>query len=137
MRGSTARQTTMFAVADPGDLIPEQHPIRRIRPFVEAALLRLEPTFEEIRQGGPALAPARAAAAQAEPQPAISRICFSSRRLVEAAARRVRKALVPLLQSDELDWERKASAETLGENLQHDLWMISPRSSQVLQPENG
>jgi transposase len=24
MRGSTARQTTMFAVSDPGDLIPEQ-----------------------------------------------------------------------------------------------------------------
>ncbi|MDQ6899619.1 MAG: hypothetical protein M3072_08940 [Candidatus Dormibacteraeota bacterium] len=41
MRGSTARQTTMFAVADPGDLIPTQHPIRRIRPFVESALEQL------------------------------------------------------------------------------------------------
>ena len=44
MRGNTARQTTMFAVADPGDLIPT----RRIRPFVEAALERLEPAFEAM-----------------------------------------------------------------------------------------
>ena len=48
MRGSTARQTTMFTVADPGDLIPTQHPIRRIRPFVDAALERLEPAFEAM-----------------------------------------------------------------------------------------
>jgi len=46
MRGNTARQTTMFAVPNPGDLIPGQHPIRRIRPFADAALERLEPTFK-------------------------------------------------------------------------------------------
>ena len=59
MRGSTARQTTMFAVSDPGDLIPEQHPIRRIRPFVDAALARLEPTFEEMhaKVGRPSIPP--------------------------------------------------------------------------------
>ena len=59
MRGSTARQTTMFTVADPGDLIPTQHPIRRIRPFVDAALERLEPAFEAMyaKVGRPSIPP--------------------------------------------------------------------------------
>ena len=59
MRGSTARQTTMFAVADPGDLIPSHHPIRRIRPFVDAALERLEPAFEAMyaKVGRPSIPP--------------------------------------------------------------------------------
>lgn len=59
MRGSTARQTTMLTVADPGDLIPGQHPIRRIRPFVEAALAQLEPTFEVMyaKVGRPSIPP--------------------------------------------------------------------------------
>jgi hypothetical protein len=59
MRGSTARQTTMFWVTDPGDLIPEQHPIRRIRPFVESALAALEPAFEAMyaKVGWPSIPP--------------------------------------------------------------------------------
>lgn len=59
MRGSTARQTTMFWVTDPGDLIPEQHPIRRIRPFVESALAALEPAFEAMyaKVGRPSIPP--------------------------------------------------------------------------------
>lgn len=59
MRGSTARQTTMFAVADPGDLIPPQHPIRRIRPFVDAAMERLEPALEAMyaKVGRPSIPP--------------------------------------------------------------------------------
>jgi len=48
MRGSIDRQMTMCTVIDPGELIPEQHPIRRVRPFVESALSRLEPTFEAM-----------------------------------------------------------------------------------------
>ncbi len=48
MRGSTDRQMTICTVVDPGELIPEQHPIRRVRPFVESALVRLEPTFAEM-----------------------------------------------------------------------------------------
>src|ERR1700730_12503217 len=61
MRGSTARQTTMFAVADPGDLIPTQHPIRRIRPLVESALERLGPAFEVMytKVGRPSIPPER------------------------------------------------------------------------------
>jgi transposase len=59
MRGSTARQTSMFAIADPGDLIPEGHPIRRMRPFVESALARLEPTLEAMyaQVGRPSIPP--------------------------------------------------------------------------------
>jgi hypothetical protein len=48
MPSSTARQTTMFAVANPGELILGEHPIRHIRPYVDSALQRLEPTFEEM-----------------------------------------------------------------------------------------
>jgi len=49
----------MFTVADPGDLIPHQHPIRRIRPFVESALARLEPTFKAMyaQVGRPSIPP--------------------------------------------------------------------------------
>ncbi len=59
MRGTTDGQLTMCMVVDPGELIPEQHPIRRIRPFVESALTRLEPTFEEMyaKVGRPSIPP--------------------------------------------------------------------------------
>lgn len=59
MRGSTNRQMTICTVVDPGELIPEQHPIRRVRPFVESALARLEPTFEEMyaKVGRPSIPP--------------------------------------------------------------------------------
>ena len=58
MRGRTDLQTTMVVV-DLEELIPEQHPIRRVRPFVEAALSRLEPTFEEMyaKVGRPSIPP--------------------------------------------------------------------------------
>ena len=48
MRGTTSRQVTMLGVIDPEQLIPADHPIRRIRPLVEAALVDLEPTFERM-----------------------------------------------------------------------------------------
>jgi hypothetical protein len=59
MRGSTDRQLTICTVVDPGELIPDQHPIRRVRPFVESALARLEPTFEDIyaKVGRPSIPP--------------------------------------------------------------------------------
>jgi transposase len=59
MRGSTDRQMTICTVVDPGELIPEQHPIRRVRPFVESALARLEPTFEAMyaKVGRPSIPP--------------------------------------------------------------------------------
>jgi transposase-like protein DUF772 len=45
MRGFTARQVTMLALVDPDQLIPVDHPIRRVKPIVEAALRELEPIF--------------------------------------------------------------------------------------------
>jgi transposase len=45
MRGSTARQVTMLAVIDADQLIPADHPIRRVKPIVEEALRELEPIF--------------------------------------------------------------------------------------------
>jgi transposase len=59
MRGSTDRQMTICTVVDPGELIPDQHPIRHVRPFVESALARLEPTFEGIyaKVGRPSIPP--------------------------------------------------------------------------------
>ena len=48
MRGTTSRQVTMLGVIDPEELIPGNHPIRRIKPLAEAALRDLEPTFERM-----------------------------------------------------------------------------------------
>lgn len=61
MRGSSAQQTTMFSVADAGELIPDGHPIRRIRPLVESALARMEPAFAEMYAeiGRPSIPPER------------------------------------------------------------------------------
>ena len=38
MRGRTTRQITFLGVS-PDELIPANHPIRRVKPFVDAALL--------------------------------------------------------------------------------------------------
>ena len=61
MRGSNAQQMTMLAVADAGELIPQGHPIRRVRPVVESALVRLEPAFASmyVEIGRPSIPPER------------------------------------------------------------------------------
>jgi transposase len=48
-----------MVIIDLEEMIPEHHPIRRVRPFVDAALLRLEPTFEEMyaKVGRPSIPP--------------------------------------------------------------------------------
>src|SRR2546428_960772 len=58
MRGSTARQTTMFAVADPGSPAPDPaHPsLRGVGAGAAGTGFR-----GDVRQGRPALDPARAA----------------------------------------------------------------------------
>jgi hypothetical protein len=43
MRGTTSRQVMMLGVIDPEQLIPANHPIRRVKPLAEAALRDLEP----------------------------------------------------------------------------------------------
>ena len=43
MRGTAARQATMLTAVTPDALIPQGHPIRKIKPIVEAALVKLSP----------------------------------------------------------------------------------------------
>ena len=47
MRGKTDQQSSMLALA-PEDLIPADHPIRRIKPIVDQVLRELSPTFDEM-----------------------------------------------------------------------------------------
>ncbi len=46
MRGKAARQTTMLTVITPEALVPQVHPIRRIKPIVDRALAQLFPIFD-------------------------------------------------------------------------------------------
>lgn len=59
MRGSKVQQVTMLGLLSPEQLIPLTHPIRRIKPIVEAALVELEPGFESMyaRVGRPSIPP--------------------------------------------------------------------------------
>ena len=48
MRGKAARQATMLTALTPDDLVPQGHPIRRIKPMVDRALAQLSLTFPTI-----------------------------------------------------------------------------------------
>lgn len=58
MRGDTTRQVMMTATT-PDQLVPLDHPIRKIKPIVERALAELSPVFEDIysRVGRPSIPP--------------------------------------------------------------------------------
>jgi transposase len=58
MRGDTTLQTRLIATT-PEQLVPEDHPIRRIKPIVDGALQELSPLFERIyaRIGRPSIPP--------------------------------------------------------------------------------
>jgi transposase len=58
MRGDTTRQVMMTATT-PEQLVPMDHPIRKIKPIVDGALARLSPVFEDIysRIGRPSIPP--------------------------------------------------------------------------------
>ena len=45
MRGEAATQAIMLTAAKPDALVPQSHPIRRIKPMVDSALAALSPTF--------------------------------------------------------------------------------------------
>ena len=49
MRGKAARQATMLTAITPGALVPQHHPIRRIKPMVDRALTQLSPTVRPGR----------------------------------------------------------------------------------------
>jgi len=58
MRGDTTLQTRLIATT-PDQLVPGDHPIRRIKPIVDGALQELSPLFERIyaRIGRPSIPP--------------------------------------------------------------------------------
>ena len=48
MRGADRQTAAMFSYRSPETLVPENHPLRTIRPLVNAALERLSGDFDEI-----------------------------------------------------------------------------------------
>jgi transposase len=58
MRGDTTRQV-MMTTTTPEQMVPVDHPIRKIKPIVDGALARLSPVFEDIysRVGRPSIPP--------------------------------------------------------------------------------
>ena len=48
MRGKAARQVEMLTTVTPDALVPQDHPIRRIKPLVDKALAQLSPTFDRM-----------------------------------------------------------------------------------------
>ena len=74
MRGNAARQVEMLTAVTPDALIPQGHPIRRIKPMVDKALAQLSPTFaRRYAQNGRRL---DTAGAPAESRPADGAIPY-------------------------------------------------------------
>jgi len=48
MRGKQEQQITMLSALTPDQLVPQDHPIRRIKPIVDQALKELSPTFNRM-----------------------------------------------------------------------------------------
>jgi transposase len=59
MRGTPERQMAMLTTLNPGDLIPEDHPIRRIRVVIDAVLAELDDEFTAMyaKSGRPSVPP--------------------------------------------------------------------------------
>ncbi len=59
MRGKADTQVTMLSLVTANDLVPEDHPIRAIKPMVEDALRELSPTFTRMyaETGRPSIPP--------------------------------------------------------------------------------
>ncbi len=48
MRGGAGRQASIMLAVTPDAFVPADHPIRRIKPIVDAALQRLSPLFDTM-----------------------------------------------------------------------------------------
>ncbi len=59
MRGDTEHQAHIMLAVTPDDFVPADHPIRRIKPIVDAALRRLSPLFDTMysKRGRPSIPP--------------------------------------------------------------------------------
>jgi transposase len=58
MRGTVMRQITLLTIT-PDQLIPQDHPIRRVKPLVDMALAELSPVFDDMyaEDGRPSIPP--------------------------------------------------------------------------------
>ena len=59
VRGEAPRQANIMLAITPEQLVPHDHPIRRVKPIVDEALTELSPLFEQIysRVGRPSIPP--------------------------------------------------------------------------------
>ncbi len=59
MRGDVERQTLILSAGTPDQLVPQDHPIRLIKPMVDQALAELSPTFSRMyaKVGRPSIPP--------------------------------------------------------------------------------
>jgi len=48
MRGTAEKQAVILSALTPDQLVPQDHPIRQIKPIVDRALVELSPTFNEM-----------------------------------------------------------------------------------------
>ena len=51
MRGTPKKQSTMFSIKAPGDRVPKDHPLRRVKDLADGALALLSPTFAKMYAG--------------------------------------------------------------------------------------
>jgi transposase len=61
MRGANDQQTVLVVTTTIDEMIPEDHPIRRIKPVVDQILMQLRPKLNEMysKRGRPSVAPER------------------------------------------------------------------------------
>ena len=61
MRGEERRQRAMLMIMEPGDRVPKEHPLRRVKELAAAALAQLSPLFDEMYSaiGRPSIPPER------------------------------------------------------------------------------
>jgi transposase len=61
MRGEERRQRAMLMIMEPGDRVPREHPLRRVKELADAALAQLSPLFDEMYSliGRPSIPPER------------------------------------------------------------------------------
>ena len=61
MRGEERRQRALLMIMEPGDRVPREHPLRRVKELADAALAELSPLFDEMYSaiGRPSIPPQR------------------------------------------------------------------------------
>jgi transposase len=61
MRGEERRQRAMLMIMEPGERVPKEHPLRRVKELADAALTQLSPLFDEMYSaiGRPSIPPER------------------------------------------------------------------------------